>query len=1069
MTRGRRIWRPTNLQEINSSGRCELSNRALTGLSPEIGQLINLRTLILDANYLTKLPPEIGQLTILWKLTLDRNELTALPPEIGQLTNLGTLTLDRNELTALPPEIGQLTNLRTLWLDENQLATLPPEVGQLTKLRTLTLSSNRLATLLAEIGQLTNLEQLMLDGNQLTALPPEIGQLTNLRKLTLDGNQLTALPPEIAQLTNLQELTLDGNQLTALPPEIAQLTNLRKLTLDGNQLTALPPEIAQLTNLRKLTLDGNQLTALPPEIGQLTNLQELKLRNNEVAALPSEIALLTKLETLWLDKNQLTALPPEIADLLDAGLNPHFSDNPWAEPLSDLIGRDSRTIAVFLRSLRDGVAQYEAKVLLVGEGNVGKTSLSSALRGDAFIEGRPFTHGISIQPLILTHSDMTEDMTIRLWDFGGQEVYRITHQFFFSQRALYVVVWKPREGQEQNEVEGWLRRIRLRVGAAAQVLIVATHCANDQCPDLDYSQLQRLFPGMLVGNFAVDNRSGRGIAELRQAIAAQSAQLPQMGKKISSRWVAARNEVLNLAESEPQVPFQEFVNLCRRHQVSVKESDTLAIYMHELGQIIYYGEDEGLQDFVVLNPEWLTTAISYVLHDDQTRLSGGVLDHARLRNIWQGQAGYPVRYNRYFLRLMEKFDISYRLEDEQRSLVAQLVPYSRPDLPWDSRTPLPGWHRRLVLVCQLSEFAPGLMAWLTVRHHRAATGRHWRTGVFLHYPIPAYDSEALLEMPTPTQLVLEVRAPSPDLYFHVLRDSIETLIKTRWPGLAYQLLIPCPTVTADRTQCHRLVALEDLLAYREEGDKRYLCPKCRTRHDVSALLTGFAAEEQPLTIEIREQFARVENRIVRMEGQAAETAAVIRRVLRVVSAEISDCPSVFTLARDRPVGDRRLRFFQHHYRLTLWCQHPGYWHSWERAKYEIDPPKEWFSKVKPYAALMVKTLQLVVPLAGSLAVASLPLMQTETAAADLEVMKIIVDDLPQESVTELADFDSDQATGKMTAAEGAGLRALRAVVFKHDPSRQFGGLRRIQSAAGDFLWICPDHYSDYDPGLPALP
>ena len=96
MTRGRRIWRPTNLQEINSSGRCELSNRALTGLSPEIGQLINLRTLILDANYLTKLPPEIGQLTILWKLTLDRNELTALPPEIGQLTNLGTLTLDRN-------------------------------------------------------------------------------------------------------------------------------------------------------------------------------------------------------------------------------------------------------------------------------------------------------------------------------------------------------------------------------------------------------------------------------------------------------------------------------------------------------------------------------------------------------------------------------------------------------------------------------------------------------------------------------------------------------------------------------------------------------------------------------------------------------------------------------------------------------------------------------------------------------------------------------------------------------------------------------------------------------------
>ena len=211
-----------------------------------------------------------------------------------------------------------------------------------------------------------------------------------------------------------------------------------------------------------------------------------------------------------------------------------------------------------------------------------------------------------------------------------------------------------------------------------------------------------------------------------------------------------------------------------------------------------------------------------------------------------------------------------------------------------SRTPLPGRLRRLALVCQLSEPAPGMMAWLTVRHHRAATGRHWRTGVFLRYPIAVYDSEALLELSSPTRLALEVRAPSPDLYFHVLRDSIETLIKSRWPGLTYQLLIPCPTVIADGTQCPQLVALDDLLAYREEGEKRYLCTRCRTWHDVSALLTGFTADRQLLAVEVREQLIRVENRVIQIEGQAAETAAVIRRVLRVVSTEVTDCPSVFT-------------------------------------------------------------------------------------------------------------------------------------------------------------------------------
>jgi hypothetical protein len=38
--------------------------------------------------------------------------------------------------------------------------------------------------------------------------------------------------------------------------------------------------------------------------------------------------------------------------------------------------------------------------------------------------------------------------------------------------------------------------------------------------------------------------------------------------------------------------------------------------------------------------------------------------------------------------------------------------------------------------------------------------------------------------------------------------------------------------------------MEDLLAYREEGELRYLCARCRTRHDVTALLTGFPVLDQ---------------------------------------------------------------------------------------------------------------------------------------------------------------------------------------------------------------------------------
>ena len=63
---------------------------------------------------------------------------------------------------------------------------------------------------------------------------------------------------------------------------------------------------------------------------------------------------------------------------------------------------------------------------------------------------------------------------------------------------------------------------------------------------------------------------------------------------------------------------------------------------------------------------------------------------------------------------------------------------------------------------------------------------------------------------------------------------------------------------------------------------------------------------------------------------------------------------------------------------------------------------------------------------------------------------------------------SVRVSDDMTGAEGAGLRMLRAVVFEHDPAQYFGGLRRVVTSSGEFLWICPNHYSDYDPGLPAV-
>ena len=247
-----------------------------------------------------------------------------------------------------------------------------------------------------------------------------------------------------------------------------------------------------------------------------------------------------------------------------------------------------------------------------------------------------------------------------------------------------------------------------------------------------------MFADQLIGAHTVDSASGNGIEELSESLASAASQMAIMGTTLSNSWAATKEAVRELAGRYPQLSYGEFTQLAQSHGVgSQREVEALAQLLNELGEVVYFGDDDMLSDMVVLNPEWLTKAIGYVLEDRATCDSDGILDHSRLREIWGGnvgRSGYPRAHHPYFLRLMERFDISYRLDGEEASLVAQLTPWDRPGLPWDSSRPRDTENRRIKVVCVLSDAAPGIVSWLTVRNHVASTGLYWRHGVFLRHP-----------------------------------------------------------------------------------------------------------------------------------------------------------------------------------------------------------------------------------------------------------------------------------------------------------------------------------------------
>ena len=84
-------------------------------------------------------------------------------------------------------------------------------------------------------------------------------------------------------------------------------------------------------------------------------------------------------------------------------------------------------------------------------------------------------------------------------------------------------------------------------------------------------------------------------------------------------------------------------------------------------------------------------------------------------------------------------------------------------------------------------------------------------------------------------------------------------------------------------------------------------------------------------------------------------------------------------------------------------------------------------------------------------------------------MDTLIADLPKTRQIRDGVVDPGEPASVLTEAEDRALRAIRAVLFQLDGMRALGGLRRVQAPSGDFLWVCADHFTEYDPGLPRVP
>jgi internalin A len=645
---------------LSSLQRIDCCNTPVNDLSP-LEKLSNLQELDCSGSGVSDLSP-VELLSSLQKLDCSYTPVSDLSP-LWRLLNLRELDCSGSKVTDLSP-LEKLLNLRELDCSYTQVNDLSL-VQKLSNLEILDCSGLQVSDLFF-VARLCHLRGLYFYDTQVSDLS-HVAKLSNLQNLNCSKTQVSDLS-HVAKLSNLQNLNCSNTQVSDLSP-LEKLSNLQELVCYETQTSDLSP-LSELSNIQGLHCSDTQVSELSPLI-ELSNLRILDCSRTNVCCAPMDLISKDSLIILTLRGCRIHDVPPEVIDHHNSlsHLRSHFADlELGASVVPDI------------------------KLMVLGNGMIGKTQLCRFLRSESYDETIESTHGIWLS----SHS-FTPDIWLNIWDFGGQDIYHGVHTIFLKSRAVYLVLWTPRsENQSEHEIDGvafrnhtldyWLEIIQKLGGGESAVLII-----QSQCDSVEQEERRAPYTGKYDFKFLHElhfsARTGNGSERLRAELVEAvkwmrntfgTYKIGNVRLKIKRRLEEMREQDLKLPAYERQyrtISKEYFCALCQ-DLGGVSDPEALLAYLHHCGTVFY--RRGYLGDAIILAQEWALDAI-YTLFNRkdcwrQLHHLNGRFDRALLGSIaWRDHSPDDQRL---FLSMMESCGVCFRV----RSIDHDEYEYIAPDL-----------------------------------------------------------------------------------------------------------------------------------------------------------------------------------------------------------------------------------------------------------------------------------------------------------------------------------------------------------------------------------------------------
>lgn len=129
--------------------------------------------------------------------------------------------------------------------------------------------------------------------------------------------------------------------------------------------------------------------------------------------------------------------------------------------------------------------------------------------------------------------------------------------------------------------------------------------------------------------------------------------------------------------------FSEVVKIAAAHGIfdSIELSQALQ-FLHDLGSIMYFSNQEILRTKVVINPQFMVDLMACLVSVHNNFIIDGKLMHSDVGKIWKK---YDPNLHEWILKVTERFDLTFAIPNQKMNLVPCLMSDEKPldEFDWD--------------------------------------------------------------------------------------------------------------------------------------------------------------------------------------------------------------------------------------------------------------------------------------------------------------------------------------------------------------------------------------------------